>query len=232
MSTPMPPIMMGTSSPAPEAQSGSRRGFHAVKRSWPPDGVRRPLSPSRRLRGRGDELSGSCARPRSPCRRWAGCPAATSSMSARSLVTSRTLSASFSARPSAAAATVDLQRHGVVGHLAGHHQARASPRGGGAPRSRPPGPGCTNMPRTLAVWSARPIQPLMRVFAAPARAAPARQHRGEIAGAEAHPAVVGFSTVTTTSPTSPSAPGSPVPGRTISTDHAFVQHQAFARLVS
>ena len=27
--------------------------------------------------------------------------------------------------------------------------------------------GCTNMPRTLAVWSARPIQPLMRVFVRP-----------------------------------------------------------------
>ena len=35
--------------------------------------------------------------------------------------------------------------------------------------------------------------------------------------------------VTTTSPTSPVATGSPVPGRTISTQHVFVEHQALAR---
>ena len=43
----------------------------------------------------------------------------------------------------------------------------------------------------------------------------ARQHRREVAGAEADQRISGFSVVTTTSPTSPSATGSPVPGRTI-----------------
>ena len=46
------------------------------------------------------------------------------------------------------------------------------------------------MPRTLVVWSARPSQPLMRMLVRPRRAG-ARQHRRQVAGAEADQRVVG-----------------------------------------
>ena len=135
-----------------------------------------PLSPSRRLRGRGDELSGSCASSIT-LPSLGRLPGATSSMSARSLVTSRTLSASFAARPSAAAATSTFSVMRVVGHLAGHHQARALHLGGGAP-PRPPGWGARTCRAPWAVWSARPSQPFDAGVAAPARAG-ARQHGGD-----------------------------------------------------
>ena len=50
--------------------------------------------------------------------------------------------------------------------------------------------GCTNMPRTLVVWSARPSQPRMRVLVRPVGQR-ARQHRRQVAGAEADQRVVG-----------------------------------------
>ena len=50
--------------------------------------------------------------------------------------------------------------------------------------------GCTNMPFTFVVWSARPIQPLMRMLVRP-QGARARQHGGQVAGAEADQRIVG-----------------------------------------
>ena len=62
---------------------------------------------------------------------------------------------------------LDLERHPVVGALAARRPAApSSPRDGGA-RSRPPARGWTNMPRTLADWSARPSQPRMRWLVRP-----------------------------------------------------------------
>ena len=86
--------------------------------------------------------------------------------------------------------------------------------------------GWTNMPFTLVVWSARPIQPLIRALVRP-HGARTGQERGEIAGAEANQRIVALeSVVTTTSPTSPAATGSPVPGPHDLDQHAFVDDQA------
>ena len=76
--------------------------------------------------------------------------------------------------------------------------------------------GRTNMPRTLAVWSARPRQPRMRVLVRPQGDGPGMTP-DRSPSAMRRMGCCGSSVVTTTSPISPSGTGSPVPGRTIST---------------
>ena len=75
--------------------------------------------------------------------------------------------------------------------------------------------GRTNMPLTLVVWSARPIQPLMRMLVRPHALAPGNA-AVRSPSARRIQGWCGSSEVTTISPTSPGATGSPVPGRTIS----------------
>ena len=72
------------------------------------------------------------------------------------------------------------------------------------------------MPLTFVVWSARPIQPLMRLIVRPHGLAADRTVVRSPSASRIHGGC-GSSEVTTISPTSPGVPGSPVPGRTIST---------------
>ena len=89
--------------------------------------------------------------------------------------------------------------------------------------------GCTNMPRTLVVWSARPSHPLIRWFVRPHGLGP-----GSIADrspvAKRISGYSGVNVVTTTSPTSPGATGSPVPGMDQLENDPLVDHHAFAKL--
>ena len=72
------------------------------------------------------------------------------------------------------------------------------------------------MPFTLVVWSARPIQPLMRMLVRPLQGA-GGQHGRQVAGGEADHRVVAVEGGDDHLADLASGTGSPVPGRTIST---------------
>ena len=110
-------------------------------------------------------------------------PGATSFTAPLSLVTDCKVAATAVCKRGVGAAHLRQQRHGVLLGLAVDHEPqRARARGWRAATSAIC-LGCTNMPLTLAVWSARPIQPLMRTLVRPHGETPGMQ-RGEIAGGE------------------------------------------------
>ena len=110
-----------------------------------------------------------------------------------------------------------MQPHDVAFAVARHDEPRPArfPDGGAAISAICLG--STNMPFTLVRWSARPIQPLIRVLVRP-QGETARQNRRQVASAEPDHRIGG---VEARSPPlrrpRPSGTGSPVPGRTIST---------------
>ena len=93
-------------------------------------------------------------------------PGAHSLTSPRSLVTSRMVSVRCATSPSGAPATSTL-RHMRSLAISPLTTSRALRTSGWRRAISATWPACTNMPRTLAVWSARPIQPLMRVLVRP-----------------------------------------------------------------
>ena len=74
-----------------------------------------------------------------------------------------------------------MQRHRVLLAVARDGEPQRGRARDGACRLRRSAPGCTNMPFTLVVWSARPIQPLMRMLVRP-QGERAGHHRGQVAG--------------------------------------------------
>ena len=132
----------------------------------------------RRLRAARDGLSAlritrPAARPRSPCRRSAAMPGATSFTAPLSLVTACSVSATAlrerrrparRIRPCSVIASCSPSRVTA-------RRTRAS--SGWRLAISATCSGRTNMPLTLVVWSARPIQPLMRVLVRPQGEAPA-----------------------------------------------------------
>jgi hypothetical protein len=72
---------------------------------------------------------------------------------------------------------LDAERHRVPAVALADDEARAAEAGMGA-HDLGTCSGRTNMPRTFAAWSARPIQPLMRRLVRPQGEAPAARRRG------------------------------------------------------
>src|SRR5215470_3419402 len=99
-------------------------------------------------------------------------PAATRETSPRSLVTAASVVATAAARPSCA------EGHSAIKVMTSCSPARVTTRRS-LPSSRCRRPisatwaGCTNMPLIFVVWSARPIQPLIRILVRPHGDSPA-----------------------------------------------------------
>ena len=113
-------------------------------------------------------------------------PGRRSVTSPRSLVTSRIVATTASARPAGAGFDLAVQGHPVLPVRLVDHQPRARDLGM-ALSTAATCAGCTNMPFTLVAWSARPIQPPMRTFVRPhgsGRRAPRRDRRSRTGSAD------------------------------------------------
>ena len=123
---------------------------------------------------------------------------------------------------------LDPQRHPVVGHRRPRRPAARARSRGWRRTISATCDGCTNMPRTLVDWSARPSQPRMRWLVRPVGQAPG-EHRREVAGGEADQRVVGIER--RHDELADLAVGDRVAGARAHDldEHAFVDDQALAR---
>ena len=124
-------------------------------------------------------LSRTSARRRSPCRRSATSPGARKTTSPRSLVMSRIDATMASALDDRLSGNFDVAASCGRRPRRCRRRVAPSPISGCRATIAATCAGCTNMPFTFVVWSARPIQPLMRsVGAAARRLRPAARRKG------------------------------------------------------